>query len=248
MHKQRRLLYGQALFAILIMVAFGLIIINEKKTVLLMPKVQEKLDNYIEEKYNDLDINKSKITMKNDKYMMKLTSNDNKNLYFYITYKNDKITDTYKKDYLEGNSLLNKIKKDLENDILNNLKLKTKVEIDTKLNNFTEQIQEKIFKEDIKKLKIYHLEFNITINKWDKENITKDINSMINKIYSNDYNPKYINITITNNDDITESYKINNLTKEFTNNKSNIQIIDDIINNKETDILKENKISFDKLN
>ena len=248
MHKQRRLLYGQALFAILIMVAFGLIIINEKKTVLLMPKVQEKLDNYIEEKYNDLDINKSKITMKNDKYMMKLTSNDNKNLYFYITYKNDKITDTYKKDYLEGNSLLNKIKKDLENDILNNLKLKTKVEIDTKLNNFTEQIQEKILKEDIKKLKIYHLEFNITINKWDKENITKDINSMINKIYSNDYNPKYINITITNNDDITESYKINNLTKEFTNNKSNIQIIDDIINNKETDILKENKISFDKLN
>lgn len=248
MHKQRRLLYGQALFAILIMVAFGLIIINEKKTVLLMPKVQEKLDNYIEEKYSDLDINKSKITMKNDKYMMKLTSNDNKNLYFYVTYKNDKITDTYKKDYLEGNSLLNKIKKDLENDILKNLKLKTKVEIDTKLNDFTEQIQEKIFKEDIKKLKIYHLEFNITINKWDKENITKDINSMINIIYSNDYNPKYINITITNNDDITESYKINNLTKEFTNNKSNTEIIDDIINNKETDILKENKISFDKLN
>ncbi len=248
MHKQRRLLYGQALFAILIIVAFGLIIINEKKTVLLMPKVQEKLDNYIEEKYSDLDINKSKITMKNDKYMMKLTSNDNKNLYFYVTYKNDKITDTYKKDYLEGNSLLNKIKKDLENDILKNLKLKTKVEIDTKLNDFTEQIQEKIFKEDIKKLKIYHLEFNITINKWDKENITKDINSMINIIYSNDYNPKYINITITNNDDITESYKINNLTKEFTNNKSNTEIIDDIINNKETDILKENKISFDKLN
>lgn len=248
MHKQRRLLYGQALFAILIMVAFGLIIINEKKTVLLMPKAQEKLDNYIEEKYSELDINKGKITLKNDKYMIKLTSNDNKNLYFYVTYKNDKITDTYKKDYLEGNSLLNKIKKDLENDILKNLKLKTKVEIDTKLNDFTEQIQEKIFKEDIKKLKIYYIEFNITINKWDKENITKDINSMINKIYSNNYNPKYINITITNNDDITESYKINNLTKEFTNNKSNTEIIDDIINNKETDILKENKISFDKLN
>lgn len=248
MHKQRRLLYGQALFAILIIVAFGLIIINEKKTILLMPKVQEKLDNYIEEKYSELDINKGKITMKNDKYMMKITSNDNKNLYFYVTYKNDKITDTYKKDYLEGNSLLNKIKKDLETNILKDLKIKTKVEIDTKLNDFTEQIQEKILKEDIKKLKIYHIEFNITVNKWDKENITKDINSMINKVYSNDYNPKYINITITNNEDITESYKINNLTKDFINNKSNTEIIDDIINNKETDILKENKITFEQLN
>ena len=33
MNKQRNLLYGQALFAILIIVAFGLIIINEKKTI-----------------------------------------------------------------------------------------------------------------------------------------------------------------------------------------------------------------------
>ena len=248
MHKQRRLLYGQALFAILIIVAFGLIIINEKKTILLMPKAQEKLDNYIEEKYSELDINKGKITLKNDKYMMKITSKDNKNLYFYVTYKKDKITDTYKKDYLEGNSLLNKIKKDLESSILKDLKIKTKVEIDTKLNNFTEQIQEKILKEDIKKLKIYYIEFNITINKWDKENITKDINNMNNKIYSNDYNPKDINITITNNDDITESYKINNLTKEFINKESNNQIINDIINNKETNILKENKITFEQLN
>ena len=44
MNKQRNLLYGQALFAILIIVAFGLIIINEKKTIILLPKIQKKID------------------------------------------------------------------------------------------------------------------------------------------------------------------------------------------------------------
>ena len=179
---------------------------------------------------------------------MKVTSRENKNLYFYITYNNDKITDTYKKDYLEGNTIINKIKKDLEKDISNNLKIKTNVEIDTKLNDFTDQIKEKIINEDIKKIKIYYIETNINIDKWNNESITQDINSIINKIYSKDYNPKYINITITNNNDITESYKINNLNKDFINNKSNIQIISDIINEKETSLLKENKISFKKLN
>ena len=250
MHKQRRLLYGQALFAILIILAFGLIIINEKKTIILMPKVQEKMDTYIEEKYSDLEnINKGKITQKNNKYYLKITNNDNKNLYFYITYKDDKISDTYKKDYLEGKSLLTKVEKDIENSILNQLKIKVTVKIDTKLNDFTDQIQDKIIKEDkLSKLKIYYIEFDHNIDDWDKESITKDINSLIEKIYSKGFNPKYINITITNNNDITESYKINNLTKAFINNESNEQIIDDIINNKETDLLKENDISFDKLN
>lgn len=249
MNKQRNLLYGQALFAILIIVAFGLIIINEKKTIILLPKIQKKIDIYIDENYNNLNnINKSKIRWKDNKYILKVTSKENKNLYFYITYNNDKITDTYKKDYLEGNTLINKIKKDLEKDILNNLKIKTNVEIDTKLNDFTDQIKEKIINEDIKKIKIYYIETNINIDKWNNESITQDINSIINKIYSKDYNPKYINVTITNNNDITESYKINNLNKDFINNKSNIQIISDIINEKETSLLKENKITYKKLN
>ncbi len=248
MNKQSKLLYGQALFAILIIVAFGLIIINEKKTILLMPKVQEKIDSYIEEKYSDLDTNKGKIILKNDKYMLKMTSNDNKNLYFYIIYNNNKITDTYKNDYLEGNSLLNKIKKDIENDILKKLKINSKVEIDTKLNDFTDQLQEKIKKEsNLSKLKIFYLELEININNWDSDNITKDINNIIKEIYSS-YNPKYINIIITNNKDITESYKINNLNNDFINNDNNTKIIDDIINNKDTELLKNNKITYKRLN
>lgn len=248
MNKQSKLLYGQALFAILIIVAFGLIIINEKKTILLMPKVQEKIDSYIEEKYSGLDTNKGKIILKNDKYMLKMTSNDNKSLYFYIIYNNNKITDTYKKDYLEGNSLLNKIKKDIENDILKKLKINSKVEIDTKLNDFTDQLQEKIKKEsNLSKLKIFYLELEIIINNWDSDNITKDINNIIKEIYSS-YNPKYINIIITNNKDITESYKINNLNNDFINNDNNTKIIDDIINNKDTELLKNNKITYKRLN
>ena len=249
MNKQRRLLYGQALFTILIMVSLTLIIINEKKNIILIPKIEKKIDSYIEENYNDLkNINKSKITIKNNKYIVKKSSKKNKNLYFYITYSNNKITDTYKKDYLEGKTLLNKIEKNLEEDIFNKINIKSKVIIDNKLNNYTDQIKEKIIKEDIKEIKIYNIETSTNINKWNKNDITNNINTIINKIYSNNYNPKSISITITNNEDITESYKINNLNKDFINNKSNTQIINDIINNKETNLLKENNISFDKLN
>ena len=249
MNKQRRLLYGQALFTILIMVSLTLIIINEKKNIILIPKIEKKIDSYIEEKYNDLkNINKSKITIKNNKYIVKISSEKNKNLYFYITYSNNKITDTYKKDYLEGKTLLNKIEKNLEEDIFNKINIKSKVIIDNKLNNYTDQIKEKIIKEDIKEIKIYNIETSTNINKWNENDITNNINTIINKIYSNNYNPKSISITITNNEDITESYKINNLNKDFINNKSNTQIINDIINNKETNLLKENNISFDKLN
>ena len=249
MNKQRRLLYGQALFTILIMVSLTLIIINEKKNIILIPKIEKKIDSYIEENYNDLkNINKSKITIKNNKYIVKISSEKNKNLYFYITYSNNKITDTYKKDYLEGKTLLNKIEKNLEEDIFNKINIKSKVIIDNKLNNYTDQIKEKIIKEDIKEIKIYNIETSTNINKWNENDITNNINTIINKIYSNNYNPKSISITITNNEDITESYKINNLNKDFINNKSNTQIINDIINNKETNLLKENNISFDKLN
>ena len=52
MNKQRRLLYGQALFTILIMVSLTLIIINEKKNIILIPKIEKKIDSYIEENYN----------------------------------------------------------------------------------------------------------------------------------------------------------------------------------------------------
>ena len=249
MNKQKKLLYGQALFAIIVMIIFSLIIIKEKKNILLMPKVQKKIDTYIEEKFNNLkNTRKSKITIKNNKYIVKISSKENKNLYFYIIYSNRKITDTFKKDYLEGNSLLRKIEKDLENDIVYNLKIKPKITIDTKLNNFNNQIQEMIIKEDIKELKIYNIEVELTINKWNKEEITNDISNIINKIYTNGYNPKSINIIITNKEDITESYRIKNLNKEFPNDKLNIKIIEDILTNKETDLLKKHNITFEKLN
>ena len=45
---------------------------------------------------------------------MKVTNKLNKNHYFYITYSNKKITDTYKEDYLEGRTLLTKTSNNLE--------------------------------------------------------------------------------------------------------------------------------------
>ena len=53
---------------------------------------------------------------------MKITCKKNKDLYFYLTYKNGKITDTYKEDYLEGKSLLNNLNNKMTKEINNKTK------------------------------------------------------------------------------------------------------------------------------
>ena len=46
---------------------------------------------------------------------MKVMNKTNENLYFYITYYKKEITDTYQKDYIEGNSFIPYINKQIEN-------------------------------------------------------------------------------------------------------------------------------------
>ena len=60
--------------------------------------------------------------------------------------------------------------------------------------------------------------------------------------------PKYYDFTITNADDITTSIIIHNIPSTFNELENKKQIIEDILNNKETDVIKENKITFEYQN
>ena len=251
MQKQKHLLFARNVFLFIIFVIFGVIIVTEKSAGILTPKIQEEMDAYIENNYSSItnSINKKDAKYNKTIYKRKIVSKENKNHYFYIIYKNKKIKDTYKEDYLEGKNLLNHIKKTLEKEITNTTNLNTKVKINTTLNNYTKSVQERIIKEDnLKELKFYTIEKEIIIDNWNSKDITEEIHNTIAKYYNNKITPRSYTITITNKKDITESIRISNLTENFLINTSKEQIIDDIIKDKNSTILKENKIEYKYLN
>lgn len=61
------LIYGRAIFTLIVIVAFGLIIVNEKGGKIFLPKATNKINNYINEKYSQIkeDISIEKIDYKN---------------------------------------------------------------------------------------------------------------------------------------------------------------------------------------
>ena len=242
MNKQKKLLLERSIFILIVFVALGVIVITEKFGNIMIPKASKRINTYVEEKYKNLNLKTNDVTFKNTTYTMKVESKENKNHYFYINYYNRKITDTYKKDYVEGKNLLNYLKKKLKKEINNKTNTNCDIEITSTLDKYTELVQEKIIKEDnLLELKFYIIKKELVIDKWDEETITNKINNFLEKFEN--ITPKSYTITITNKEDITESIEIKNITNEVTK-----EIISDIINNKKSDLLKENKITYKYLN
>ena len=251
MRQDKKLTIYMSLLFIIVFASFGFIIFKEKETVLFLPRIKEKLTTHLHNNYPKLKnkVNTNKIINKNNKYILKITSKKNKNLYFNIIYKNKNITDTYKKDYLEGQTLLNKINKDLEKDISNKLNYKVKVTSTNTLNNYSKKVKEEIFKEkDLLNLSIYNIEKDIEVDKIDTNTISKEITKLDNDCYKNKINPKYYNITITNKNNITESIKINSLSRNLIKKSDLKLVINDIINNKKSNILDKYNITYKYLN
>ena len=242
MNKQKKLLLERSIFILIVFVCLGIIVITEKFGNIMIPKATKKINTYIEDKYKDLNLKTNKVKSKNTTYTMKVESKENKNHYFYINYYNRKLTDTYKKDYVEGKNLLTYIKKQLKKEINNKTNTNCDIEITSTLDKYTDIVKERIIKEDnLLELKFFIIKKEIIIDKWDEETISNRINSFLEKFEN--INPKSYTITITNKEDITESIEIKNIT-----NKVNKEIISDIINNKKSDLLKENKITYKYLN
>lgn len=244
MNKQKKLVLERSIFVFIIFVIFGVIIVTEKMGGMLIPKVTKKMNTYVENKYNKDDFILEDVTYKNTTYTMKVVSKENKNHFFYIKYYAKKITDTYKKDYLEGKNLLFYLKKKLKKEILEKTSINSDIEITSKLNEYTDTVQNRIIKEDnLLELKFYIIKKEIMVDKWNEETILNEVNSFIDKHKENNITPKSYKIIITDKTDITKSIEIKNI-------KDNINkgIIHDIINDNESDLLKDNKITYKYLN
>ena len=121
MNSKNSLLLGRGIFIIFTIVALGLIVMNEKGGSLFLNKIDKQLENHFETNYQDI---KNNVIVKEAKYkeglfQKKIVSKENNNLFFYIEYKDKKITDTYTKDYKEGKTLFNYLNKELEKEIKN---------------------------------------------------------------------------------------------------------------------------------
>ena len=149
MNKQKKLLLERSIFILIVFVALGVIVITEKFGNIMIPKASKKINTYVDEKYKDLNLKTNDVTFKNTTYTMKVESKENKHHYFYINYYNRKITDTYKKDYVEGKNLLNYLKKKLKKEINNKTNTNCDIEITSTLDKYTELVQEKIIKKKL---------------------------------------------------------------------------------------------------
>ncbi len=245
MKKQKKLLFARNIFFFFIIMIFTIIIMSEKKDTILIPKATKKMESYIEDKYNKDEFKLGSVSYKNNKYTMKVSSKDNNNRFFYIYYTKAGITDSYQDDYIKGESLLSKLKKDLEKSIKNIVNTKVTVEIPTTLDQYTDAVRERILNEDnLLELKFYIIKEELFIKEWNPVEIEKQIELCINKYSNSNITPKSFTIIINNDNEITESIEINNLTTDFINNPSKIEIIDDILNDNNSILLKTNKITY----
>lgn len=237
-----------ALFFLIVFVVFGTIIIKEKSTTLFLPKIKNSINDYITEKYSSLELQKEDINIENNTYTMKVMNTKNKNHYFLIKYTNKEITDTYKEDYIEGKTLITHLNQVIEQTIYIKTNNKYTVKINNTYDKFSDKVKELLLKEEnLEQLKIYTIETEITTS-WDINTIINTITSTMTTLDNKNITPKNYTITITDQNDITKSVKISNLTINHIKNNNLPIIINDIINNEQTSILTKNKITYEYLN
>lgn len=249
MKEQKKLTLGMSIFSFIVFVSFGVIILNEKTAPLYSTRIDSKFSEYLNNNYKDIanDIIVEKTKYKNTEYKAKITSKENENLYFYIKFSNKKITDTYKEDYLEGKTLLNKISKDLEKKLNKKYNKNFKINFLTTLNELNDKKKEILIKEnDAATLGIYTLETEINTI-WTLDTISNEIITLHNNLKQEKITPNNYTLTINDITKENKSIKVNNLKPNIIENNLILnEILNDIINGKNSDLLNNNKITYEQ--
>lgn len=243
MKQDKKLILGMALLFLITFVSFGTIVVTEKLAPFFTDKIKTKFETYIEKNYKDDKNNLTigKITYKNQQYKAKISNKKNKDWYFYITYQNKKIKDTYKEDYLEGKTLLTSIERKIEKKVKDELNQKVTITFPLTLNKYTNQIKENLISNNLKEIKTYDITLTITTPTLTTENINKELEKRIQELYQIDIYPNHYTIKINSKD---EKLTITNLTEKTMKKEYRTQIINDIINNTNSNIIKENNITY----
>lgn len=244
MKQQKQLTISMTIFALFVFVSLGVIVTTEKASTLLIPKVEEKLKNYLYEEYPQLknEVKIESTTYKNTIFTMKVVSKENKNLFFNIEYTNKKITDNYQEEYIEGKTFLKYINNNISKEVSKNLNNNSKTSITSRLDEFTNTTSNKILKEEnLPNIRIYNLESKLFIDNWEPLNIANKIKEYISNTEQKNITPKTYTIILKDNNKIL---KISNITHKIIEKDYYNELIFDIINNNNTKLIKENKIKY----
>lgn len=245
MRQDKKLMLGMTILFLITFVIFGTIVTTEKLAPFFTDRIKTKFETYLKENYKTetKNLKIGKITYKNQVYEAKVTNKENKNLYFSIYYQNKKITDTYKKDYIKGTTLLNSLENNIEKEIEKQINKKVTITFPLTLNKYSSIIKQKLInEEDITSSKLYNISLGIT-SSIDPTEITNKILEITLKLQEQNIIPNEYSITINNKKENTK-LKVNHLTQTTLEFNSLHQIINDIINNNESDIITANNITY----
>ena len=245
MKQDKKLMLGMTILFLITFIIFGTIVTTEKLAPFFTDRIKTKFETYLKENYKQENKNLKigKITYKNQVYEAKVTNKENEKLYFSIYYQNKKITDSFAKDYTKGKTLLNHLEKDLENEIKKQINKTVTITFPLTLNKYSSIIKQNLInEEDITSSKLYNISLGIT-SSIDPTEITNKILEITLKLQEQNIIPNEYSITINNKKENTK-LKVNHLTQTTLEFNSLHQIINDIINNNESDIITANNITY----
>lgn len=202
--KMNSLMLGQAMLFGLIIIFFGFIIVREKIPSLKYKSVEEDINSYYKENYNDLDVSKSdlKYNKENNSYSITYYDKDYKELNFTITSTNNKISDNYKENYIRGKEVLRKASKkvlDKYKEIFSNTNYQNiKVEFED-LNKYSKAEAIDILEDNIYNTGYYSVSYYVKVDSLDDIYLSNLINSFNSIAVSNGLKANNYSVTFDNN-------------------------------------------------
>ena len=198
------LMLGQAMLFGIIIIFFGFIIVREKVPTLKSKTVEEDINTYYEENYEDLDVSKGDLKYNKDdnSYSITYYNKDYEELNFTITSLNNKITDNYKENYVKGKEvlrnaskeILDKYKEIFKNTNFQNIKIEFK---DLDKYNKAEAID--ILEGNIYNTGYYSVSYYVKVDSLDDVYLNNLINSFNSIALSNGLNTNNYSVTFDNN-------------------------------------------------
>ena len=198
------LMLGQALLFGLVIIFFGIIIVREKVPSIKSKTVEEDINTYYEENYEDLDVSKGDLKYNKDdnSYSITYYNKDYEELNFTITSLNNKITDNYKDNYVKGKEVLrnaskevlDKYKEIFKNTNFQNIKIEFK---DLDKYNKAEAID--ILEGNIYNTGYYSVSYYVKVDSLDDVYLNNLINSFNSIALSNGLNTNNYSVTFDNN-------------------------------------------------
>ena len=198
------LMLGQALLFGLVIIFFGIIIVREKVPSIKSKTVEEDINTYYEENYEDLDVSKGDLKYNKDdnSYSITYYNKDYEELNFTITSLNNKITDNYKENYVKGKEVLrnaskevlDKYKEIFKNTNYQNIKIEFK-----DLDKYSKAEAIDILEGNIYNTGYYSVSYYVKVDSLDDVYLNNLINSFNSIALSNGLNTNNYSVTFDNN-------------------------------------------------